>query len=131
MRSYERVTRSRWWLPGFSVFLGALMFAAFAIGGDLRNGIGCFVLMTLVGAVFLFGRRSETLQGLAGPGRDERWAMIDLRATAFAGFVLLTVLIGTWLYAISQGEDGSPYGQLLAISGIAYIVGVVLGRWRS
>jgi hypothetical protein len=26
--------RSRWWMPGFSLFLGALLFAAFAIGGE-------------------------------------------------------------------------------------------------
>ena len=31
------------------------------------------------------GARSETLAGLGGPGRDERWAVIDIRATAFSG----------------------------------------------
>ena len=31
--------------------------------------------------------------------------------------------IGAWLYEIADGGDGSPYGQLLAIGGIAYIVG--------
>jgi hypothetical protein len=57
--------------------------------------------------------------------------MIDLRATSLAGFVLITVVIGAFLYEIANGEDGEPYSQLGAIAGVAYIVGVVLGRWRS
>jgi hypothetical protein len=28
-------------------------------------------------------------QGIGGPGRDERWAMIDLRATAVAGAITI------------------------------------------
>ena len=71
--------RSRWWMPGFCLFLGALMLAAFAIGDNLGQGIGAFAVMAGLAAVFFFGRRSETLQGLGGPGRDERWAMIDLQ----------------------------------------------------
>ena len=39
--------------------------------------------------VLLRRRRSETLSGLGGPGRDERWAMIDLRATRSPGIVLI------------------------------------------
>jgi hypothetical protein len=81
--------------------------------------------------IFLGSRRSETLAGLGGPGRDERWAMIDLRATAFAGTVLICVLIGCWLWSIGNGRDGSPYGQLMAVTGVAYIAGVALGRIRG
>ena len=62
-----------------------VMFGAFAIGGDVGQGAFSFRIMAALGALFAFGRRSETLQGLGGPGRDERWAMIDLRATALAG----------------------------------------------
>ena len=80
-------TRSRWWMPAFGLFLGTLMFGAFAIGGNVGRASLSFLIMAALGAVFLFGRRSETLQGLGGPGRDERWAMIDLRATALAGSV--------------------------------------------
>ena len=61
------------------------MFGAFAIGGDVVQGVFSFLVMAALAALFAFGRRSETLQGLGGPGRDERWAMIDLRATALAG----------------------------------------------
>src|SRR4051812_25237444 len=56
--------RSRWWMPGFCLFLGALIFVAFAVGGSPGDGAVSFAVMALLGAVFLFGRRSETLQGL-------------------------------------------------------------------
>jgi hypothetical protein len=41
---------------------------------------------------------------------------------------VLLAAIGGWLYEIANGDDGSPYGQLTAIGGIAYIVGVVVAR---
>ena len=81
--------------------------------------------------LFLLGNRSETLRGLGGPGRDERWEMIDTRATAFAGLVVLKIMIAVWLYEIAHGRDGSPYGQLLASSGVAYLVAVAWLRWRG
>lgn len=118
-------------MPLFSIFLGALIFAAFAIGGNPRAGLYGFIVMGAVAALFLFGLRSETLRGLGGPGRDERFAMIDLRATALAGLVVILVLIGAWLYELSEGDDGSPYGQLMAVGGLAYIAAVLVLRWRS
>jgi hypothetical protein len=132
MSTTERLARSRWWLPAVSLVLGVLMLAAFAIGGDTAGGLQSFGVMAAVAALFAFGAsRSETLGGLGGPGRDERWAMIDLRATALAGFVLITVVIGAFLYEIASGEDGEPYSQLGAIAGVAYILAVIAGRVRS
>ena len=128
----KSITSSRWWMPLFSLALGAIMFAAFAIGGSAGDGVFAFAVMAAVAALFAFGaRRSETLAGLGGPGRDERWATIDLRATSLAGFVLITVVIGAFLYEIANGEDGEPYSQLGAIAGLAYIVGLAIGRARS
>ena len=123
--------RSRWWMPLFALLLGALIFAALAIGGDTAAGLKGFGVMALVAAVFAFGGRSETLSGLGGPGRDERWSMIDLRASAFAGSVVVTVLVGAWLWELAHGEDGSPYGQVLGVGGIAYIAAIALLRRRS
>ena len=89
-------------------------------------------MLLFVGAVFYFGaRRSETLAGLGGPGRDERWERIDVHATALTGLVLILVIIGAWLVEIAQGKDGSPYAALGAVGGIAYILAVALLRWRS
>ena len=55
----------------------------------------------------MFGSRSDSLRDLGGPGRDERWAMIDTAATAFAGLVLIAPIIGLWLYEIASGDDGN------------------------
>ena len=118
-------------MPAFSLFLGGAVFVAMSLGSDMREGVMALGVMAAVGALFLFGSRSETLRGLGGPGRDERWAMIDTRATAFAGTVLLTVIICVWLYELARGQDGSPYGRLLAISGAAYIAAIAWLRWRS
>ena len=132
MPTTDRIFHSRWWLPAVSLALGAIMFAAFAIGGDIGDGLQAFAVMAVVAALFAFGAsRSETLGGLGGPGRDERWAMIDLRASALAGFVLITVVIGAWLYEIAAGEDGEPYSQLGAVAGIAYILALAVGRARG
>jgi hypothetical protein len=124
--------RSRWWMPAFSLGLGGLVYGAFAIGGNASEGVFGLALMAALGLLFLVGsQRSETLAGLGGPGRDERWTMIDLRATSLAGLVVLLAIIGAWLYEIAGGRDGSPYGQLAAIGGIAYILAVALPRWRG
>jgi hypothetical protein len=123
--------RSRWWMPLFSLALGGVMFGAYAIGGEPGEGAIAFGAMAPVAALFLFGGRSETLRGLGGPGRDERWAAIDLKASAFAGLVLIAAVLGGFGYEIANGEDGNPYGQLGAIAGLAYIAGVAFLRWRS
>ena len=56
---------------------------------------------------------------------------IDMRARAFSGFVVLVATVGAWLYELVEGRDGSPYGQLLAISGVAYLAAIAFLRRRS
>jgi len=123
--------RSRWWMPLFSLGLGAFVFAAFAIGGRTGDGLRGFAVMAALAALLYFGGRSDTLRGLGGPGRDERWAAIDLRASAVAGFVLITVVLGAWLWEVANGDDGSPYVQVAAVAGVAYIAAVAFLRLRS
>ncbi len=127
----REISRSRWWMPGFCLFLGALMFGAFAIAGELGQGAISFGIMAVLAAVFALGRRSETLQGIGGPGRDERWALIDLRATAITGLVLIVFVIGAWLYEIADGQDGEPYALLGAIGGVSYLIAMLILRVRS
>jgi hypothetical protein len=40
-------------------------------------------------------------------------------------------VIGAWLYEVANGEDGSPYSQLGAIAGVAYVIAVAVLRRRS
>ena len=128
----QTVMDNRWWMPLYSLGLGALVFAAFAIGGNAADGAKAFGLFVVIAAVFYFGSaRSETLGALGGSGRDERWAAIDLRASAFGGFVVIIAAMGAWLYELADGRDGSPHGQLLAVGGLAYILAIAYLRWRS
>jgi hypothetical protein len=57
--------------------------------------------------------------------------MLDLRATAFAGLVLIGVVIGAFIYDIARGHDPSPYGALGAIAGVAYLVALIVLQRRS
>jgi hypothetical protein len=128
----NRLYRTRWFMPAFSVFLAAAIFVAYWIGDQPGTGAGGAAILVLLGAVFYFGgRRSETLSGLGGPGRDERWERIDLAATALAGIVVITAIIVAWLVDVAKGGDGSPYTQLGALGGLAYVLAVALLRWRS
>jgi hypothetical protein len=128
----NRLYRTRWFMPVFSLVLGAVMFVALWIGGQPGTGAGAAGVMVAVAALFYFGgRRSETLSGLAGPGRDERWERIDLAATAITGVVIITAIIVAWLVEVAQGRDGSPYAQLGAVGGLTYILAVAFLRWRS
>ena len=128
----NRLYRTRWFMPAFCVLLAALIFTAFAIGGNPGDGAISAAVLLVVGAVFYFGaRRSETLAGLGGPGRDERWERIDVHATALTGGFLILVIIGAWLVAIAQGKDGSPYAALGFVGGLAYVLAVAFLRWRS
>ena len=125
------VLATKWFLPVFCLVLGVLVAAAMAIGGDRVDAVFSLVLFAVIAAALWLGGRSETVRMIRGDGRDERWATIDLAATAITGLVLITVIIGACLYEWSQGRDGSPYSQLGAVGGIAYIVALVVLRQRS
>lgn len=87
--------------------------------------------MTAPGAVFLLGGRSETIRGLRGDGRDERFALMDLRATAFGGTVALGAALVATMVELARGQDGQPYAWIAALGGLAYLVAILWLRWRS
>lgn len=121
---------SKWFLPGFCLVLGAVCLAAFWIGGDPLSGLISFVVIGGLGLVAVVGGRSETIRGLRGDGRDEYWAGLDRDATLVAGLVLITLVIVMCLWEWAHGRDGSPYAQLGAIAGVAYIIAFVALRLR-
>ena len=84
----SRLYKTRWFMPSFALFIGLVMLGAFWIGDNVVQGLASLGIMAFVAALFYFGaRRSETLAGIGGPARDERWEKIDLHATAMAGGV--------------------------------------------
>jgi drug/metabolite transporter (DMT)-like permease len=125
------MTKTKWFLPLFCVVLGAAVFVAQWIGGNPRSGLISFASLAVFGGLILVGGRSETVRGLRGDGRDERFRMIDIHATAIAGVVLICTLIVVWLVELARGHDGSPYGQLMAVAGIAYLGAIAFMRWRG
>jgi hypothetical protein len=126
-----KLTRTKWFLPLFCVALGCAVLAAQWIGGDARSGLISFAALAIFGVLILPGGRSETVRGLRGDGRDERFRMIDIHATAIAGIALIVTLIVVWLVELSRGQDGSPYGELMAVGGVSYLVAIAFMRWRG
>ena len=125
------ITRSKWFLPLFSVALGLVILTVSWLGGQLATGAISFGVLAVFGLLVLLAGRSETIRGLRGDGRDERFARIDLQATAVTGLVLLVALIVAWLVATARGQSGSPYDWLLAIGGLGYLLAVAWFRWRG
>jgi hypothetical protein len=108
-----------------------VMFVAQWIGGDAGSGLGSLGIMTAFGAVVLFGGRSETIRGLRGDGRDERFRQIDIHATAIAGLAVITAIIIAFVVELARGHNGSPYAWLGAVGGVAYLVAIVVFRLRG
>ena len=126
-----RATRSRWFVPLLSVALGIVVFAAQWIGGDPGSGLVSFGIMAGFGALILLGGRSETIRGLRGDGRDERFRMIDIHATALAGLAVILAIIVAFIVELANGHSGNPYGWLGAIGGSTYLVAIVVFRIRG
>jgi hypothetical protein len=126
-----KLTRTKWFLPLFCVALGVAVFAAQSIGGDARSGMVSFAALAVFGALILVGGRSETVRGLRGDARDERFRAMDIHATAIAGVVLIATLIVVWLVELGRGHDGSPYGELMAVGGVAYLGAIAFMRRRG
>src|SRR5262245_53436799 len=126
-----RITRSKWFLPLFAVALGLLVLAAQWIGGNPGSGLVSLGIMTAFGALVLLGGRSETIRGLRGDGRDERFRQIDIHATAIAGLAVTIAIIVAFVIELARGHDGNPYGWLGAIGGLAYLVAVIVFRMRG
>ena len=127
----QAVMRFRWFMPLFCLGLGVVVLVASWLGGQLGAGVYGLAVLAIFGLVLLLlTGRSETIRGLT-VGRDERFAQIDLRATAVTGLVLIITVIVAWLVEIARGHSGNPYGWLGAIGGLAYIIAVAFFRWRG
>jgi hypothetical protein len=126
-----RIARSKWFLPGFCVLLGFVVFAVQWVGGNPRSGLVSLAILAGFGVLILLGGRSETVRGLRGDGRDERFRTMDIHATALAGLAVIVACIVAFLVELARGHDGSPYSWLGAIGGLTYIVAIIIFRFRG
>ena len=129
--SMTEIHKTRWFLPLFSVALGVACFVAFWVGDERGSAWFALALMSAVGLALLLGGRFDMVRGLRGDGRDEYWSRIDVHATALAGHVVIGAIIVMCLWEWGHGRDGSPYVQLGALAGVAYLAALAFLRWRS
>jgi hypothetical protein len=127
----RRVCSTRWFLPAFTLVLGFGLGGAQWKGGDRQTGLTSMAFFVLIAAVLALGGRSETIRMIRGDGRDERWARIDLAATALAGLVVISSIIIACGWEWAHGRDGTPFVQLGAIAGVAYIAALAVLLKRS
>jgi Na+/H+ antiporter NhaD/arsenite permease-like protein len=130
MRSGPAALRSRWTLPVFCLLIGAAFLVAQWIGGDLGGGLVSLAIMAAVGALFLLGGRWDAIRQLRADTQDERGAAIDLRATAFAGIVVIVLVIVGFVATVARGEDPTPYALIGAAGGAAYVAALAWLRRR-
>ncbi len=126
-----RMARSKWFVPLVAAGLGVVVLAAQWIGGSPGSGLVSLAIMTGFGALVLLGGRSETIRGLRGDGRDERFQQIDLLATAAAGLAVILAIIVAFLVEVARGHSGAPYDWLGAIGGLTYLLAAVVLRLRG
>jgi hypothetical protein len=127
-----RIYKSKWLVPGLSVAMGMLFLGVQWASGDLGGGLVSLAIMVGLAAVLVaFSGRSALVDVMRNPRADERSAMLDLRATAFSGIVLILVVIGAVIYELARGQNPSPYAQLGAIAGVAYLVALIGLQRRS
>jgi hypothetical protein len=113
------------------VGLGGVILAAEATDGDLTSGLVWFAVLAVLGALHAFGGRFEAVRLARGEEEDEREAMINTRALALAGTVLVIVLTGCIVFELARGESPSPYTQLMAVGGVTYAAALLVLRRRS
>jgi hypothetical protein len=118
-------------LPLQAVALAIVVFAAQSVGGDPVSGLESLGIMTAFGALILLGGRSETIRGLRGDGRDERFRNIDIHATAASGLAMGLAIVTGSLVEFAQGHSPGVYGWLAAIGGVSYLIAVVVPRIRA
>jgi hypothetical protein len=82
--------------PLFAVLLGLVVLAAMSLGGHATPGVIALGELVAFGVVLLLGGRSDTIRGLRGDGRDERFELNRLKAASVAGRVVILAVVIAW-----------------------------------
>lgn len=123
-------TSVRWAIPAVAALGGLGYLIAGWVGGNLGFGVVGVAIMLVAAAGFLVAARwSDTLAGLRSR-TDERINSLDATASLFAGMVVFAAVLVMFMVELAQGRDGSPYYQLGALGGVAYLAALVFLRFR-
>jgi hypothetical protein len=127
-----RMPRSKWLVPGFSVGMGLLFLGVQWANDDPGGGLVSLAIMgAFAAAIVGFSGRSGVAEVMRNPHADERTAMLDLRATAFSGLVVIVAVIAAFAYELATGGDPTPYARVGALGGVAYLVALFVLQRRS
>jgi hypothetical protein len=132
MQMPRRRFSARWRVPAVAVAGGLAMLAAQWSAGYLGRGlVSLGIMLAFAASLVAFSGRSGLFEVMRDPGTDERTATLDLRATAFAGVVVVVVLVGAFVYETARGRNGEPYSWLCAVAGLSYLLALAGLHRRS
>jgi Na+/H+ antiporter NhaD/arsenite permease-like protein len=126
-------TMSKWIVPIVGFIIGILIAAA-ELGRHASPAQAAVAFAIVAGyaiALRLLQSRSDLASLLSGLPRDERWAVINLRALSLAGQLVAVVLVLAFITTEFAGGDAQPYALVGAIFAVGYLGGLVWYRVRS
>src|SRR4029078_4009298 len=89
------------------------------------------IMVAFAVALVAFSGRSGVVEVMRHPRAAEASVRLVLRATAFAGLAVITAVIAAVFYELARGGDPSPYAQLGALGGVAYLGALFVLQRRS
>lgn len=115
------------------VVVGAILGGAEIAGGGPAWRVATSALIPIgwALAVAILGRNSETMSVLAGRPVDERYAHMNLEASAWALGVTAVAGLGAFVVADATRGDWAPYAFMCAVMAAAYVASLVIIRLRS
>jgi hypothetical protein len=105
------------------VLVGVLIGAAEWIsgGGLARALVGAAIPIGYAVVVVYLGRRHATASVLAGQPVDERWASINLEASAWSLGISAVFILGAFVWTLASGGPWQPYALVGAVLALAYV----------
>lgn len=123
METERRQSFQRHAVLGTSIVLGLVMGALIGANASVVSGVVTAAIVIGFGAVVtVLARRSEAAALLSGRDTDERRSMIQLKASAITGAVLVALVGAGAIIELARGDNAGPFIWLGALSGVVYIV---------
>jgi hypothetical protein len=121
-----------WAVPVVCVLAAAGYAAVFLAHGKVVDAVlAAAVMLAYGGLLIALSRRSEIAALLRGTGRDERRALIDLRASALALYAVIILTLAMTFIELAKGREPGPWAIVAAVGGAAYLAGIVIFSRRT